>query len=332
MDPTGRRAEDLARHVLAPLLRGGELVPRRPVGPRLGLALGAGRTIVDDEIRETIDAARLRVARGIVAIDTLPPPSPAEWALLAALNDLLQVTNHELSGLGTRSRHDDLAVATSALIDRIPAPDTLREAVARHASFSTVLSLRRVDRHVTWWTGSETFRGQTPPPRLLAWPDVRNVRVREETVSLSDMAADTPVAEARYHEALSGFLAATPLTDIGTAARRTPAFAWSHHTVAVVSAVAGRNLAVRTLRGMTDDDGSAKRAATEALRRAAERLPDGLREATVVPFLDELEALCSQDPDAEPPGSERPASERPGSGTTSSGTTSSEISTSNALS
>lgn len=192
------RAEDLARHVIAPLLVGGDIVLQRPFGPKLALTMGEGRNVVDNDLRTDIGNARLRVARSLVAVDALPPLSPAEWALAAGLNDLLQVTNHELSSFATRGRHDDLLDATLELVQRVPPSRTLEEAVARHATFSRVLMLRRLDQHVSWWTGSESFRGQQPPARLLAWPGLRNVQTRTEAVNIVAMAAGTPLDEQRY--------------------------------------------------------------------------------------------------------------------------------------
>jgi len=269
------RAEDLARNIIAPLLLGGDLVLQRPFGPKLALALGEGRNVVDNELGTTIDNARLRVARSVVAVDALPPLSPPEWALAAALNDLLQVTNHELSSFATRGRHDDLLDVTHELVERIPPSRTLEEAVARHATFSRVLMLRRLDQHISWWTGSESFRGQSPPARLLAWPGLRNVQVRTEPVNLVAMAAGTPLDEQRYLGLLDAFLSCSPLTDLAAAFRVTPAFVWTRHTVGIVSTVAGSNLALRALSVAADDKPAAATSALKALTRAAKQLPEG---------------------------------------------------------
>ena len=58
----GERAESLASDVLGPVILGGQVRPQRPFGPKLALALGEGRQIVDNDLRATVDSARLRVA------------------------------------------------------------------------------------------------------------------------------------------------------------------------------------------------------------------------------------------------------------------------------
>src|SRR5690606_6037100 len=93
---------------------------QRPFGARLALALGDGRRVVDNDLRTTIDNGRLRVARSLVPVDVLPELGPAEWALAAGLNDLLQATNHELSSFATRSRHEELLDAVADLTVHIP--------------------------------------------------------------------------------------------------------------------------------------------------------------------------------------------------------------------
>lgn len=283
------RAEDLARHIIAPLLLGGELVLQRPFGPKLALTLGEGRNVVDNELKTNIDNARLRVARSIVAVDAIPPLSPAEWAMAAALNDLLQVTNHELSSFATRGRHDDLLDATLELVERIPPSRTLEEAVARHATFSRVLMLRRLDQHISWWTGSESFRGQKPPARLLAWPGLRNVQVRTEPVNVVAMAAGTPLDEQRFLRLLDTFISCSPLTDLATAYRVTPAFVWTRHTVGIVATVAGSNLALRALSVAADDKPAAATSALKSLARAAKQLPEGAAREIATQYVGWLE-------------------------------------------
>ena len=164
------RAENLAVHVMGPLLVGGTVRPQRPFGAKLASTLGEGRQIVDNDLRSRVDFARLRVARSVVAVDVVPPLTAIDWALTCALNDLIQVTNHELSSFATRGRHADLLDAIRGLCHQIPIPATLEEAVGRHATFSRALQLTREDQQVAWWTGSDHFRGQEPPKRLLAWP------------------------------------------------------------------------------------------------------------------------------------------------------------------
>jgi hypothetical protein len=280
----GERVESLARGVIAPLVLGGLGVLGRPFGQKLACEIGVERRIVDDELRTRIELVRLRVARSLAPVDFLPELDRHEWALAAALNDLLQVTNHELSGIGTRRRHQRLIESVRDTVRRIPASKTLGEAVARHATFSRVLALARTDTHVAWWTGSADFRGQEPPPRLLAWPGLRNVRVDRQRVALVEMARGTPADEAAYQQALAEWLACTPLTDLASAHREAPIFAWSPHTVALVATVPGSNLALRALSVATDDDAAAGQRALAALARAAATVPAGPAQSIAAQF------------------------------------------------
>ena len=269
------RAESLAVHVIGPLVLGGAMAPQRPFGPRLGLEIGPERRIVDADLAARIDTARLRMARSVVAVDVVAPLSPAQWSMAAALNDLLQVTNHELSSFATRSRHEELLAATASLIEQIPPSQTLEEAVGRHATFSRALMIRRFDTHVSWWAGSDDFRGQPPPGRLLSWPDLRRVEVNRRPVNIVAMAEGVPVDESHYLAVLDAWLSTSPLTDLSTAYRVTPRFSWTRHTVGLVASVAGSNLALRALSHAADDKPEAAGAAIEALARSAAELPQG---------------------------------------------------------
>ena len=105
----GERCEELAHEVLAPLVLGGAIHPVRPfgglLGLRLGVAGGESRRILDADLASRLDVARVRRARLLAAADTLPDVDEGDWAVLAALNDLLQLTNHHLGGPLTRGRY-----------------------------------------------------------------------------------------------------------------------------------------------------------------------------------------------------------------------------------
>lgn len=283
------RAESLAVHVMDPLLVGGTVRPQRPFGPKLALTIGEGRQIVDNDLRSRVDFARLRVARSVVAVDVVPPLTAIDWALACALNDLVQVTNHELSSFATRGRHAELLDTIRALCDQIPTPATLEEAVGRHATFSRALELTREDQQVNWWTGSDHFRGQEPPKRLLAWPGLRNVRITKTRVRLADMAAGAAIDEDDYIAGLGAWLACSPLSDLATAFRKRPRFSWSSHTVSLVATVAGSNLALRALSHATNDDPDAAEAAVDAMQASAATLGDGAASKMASQFADWLD-------------------------------------------
>ena len=114
--------------------------PVRPFGALLALRLGAGkdgavRRVADAGLWSRLDVARVRRARLIAAVDTLPELDAGDWAVLAGLNNLIQQrTNHELAGALTRGRYGRLVANMRWLCERIPAPrDTAGRALAaRH--------------------------------------------------------------------------------------------------------------------------------------------------------------------------------------------------------
>ncbi|MBW2454051.1 MAG: hypothetical protein JRI68_06060 [Deltaproteobacteria bacterium] len=288
----GERAESLAAELLAPLVLGGPLALQRPFGARLALELGVQRTIVDNDLRTRIDSARLREARTLVAVDVLPPLGLSEWAIAAALNDLLQITNHELSSFATRTRHQELLDATVTLCRTIPACASLQEAVARHGTFSRALAIRRTDVEVKWWTGSSSFRGQQPPSRLLAWPGLRKVNVTQAAVGLAEMTDGIPIAPAAFDQALSTWCSLSPLSDLASTARPAPQFAWTAHTLSIVGSPAGCNLALRAFDHATHLDDAAVAAAVTAMNVSAGQLPAGSHaQALAVGFTKQLAAM-----------------------------------------
>ena len=241
------RLEGLAQGVLGPLVLGGKMHLVPPIGPKLGVRLASdGRRIVDDSLRTKIDVARVRQARLIVPVDTLPDPTVNDWALVAALNDLLQTTNHHLSGPFTRSRHEALIASVNQLLDVVPGPRTIAEAVSRHTCFARVLEVVRTDTRVAWWAGSASFRGEPPSPRLLTWREFRRVHVEPHTVRLSEMPDGvTALHPEQFNAALALWLTRSPLTDIATMTRESPPFAWSLPTLALIKSPKGQVLASR---------------------------------------------------------------------------------------
>jgi hypothetical protein len=262
------RLSELAHDVLAPLVLGGPLHPVRPFGVRVALIVGDGAASIGGELRTQIEVARVRVARLIAPVDTLAEIRPADWALVAALNDLIQLTNHELAGPFTRSRYPRLLASVRDLCELIPAPVDLAAALSRHATFSRVLDCFRTDTNVVWWTGQASFRGQRPPARLLKWRRLRNVEIESRRVGLVDMGQGiSALTPSDYAEALSLWLTRTPLTDLATATRRSPTFAWSASSLGVVATVPGRTLAYRLLLRQPHD------LVVAALARAAREIP-----------------------------------------------------------
>jgi hypothetical protein len=268
------RCEELAHAILGPLVLGGEVHPLRPFGGPLALRCGIDRRIADADLASRIDVARVRRARLLAPVDTLPEIDEAEWAMLAGLNDILQLTNHNLTSAFTRGRYGRLVANLGWLCERIPAPRDVASALARHATFARALDMVRTDSTVSWWTGSARFRGEPPPARLLAWREVRRVRVDARRIPLAEMAAGvTGLPAEDFADVLALWLSRSPLTDIATATRSTPVFAWSASTLSLVATPAGHGLAMRALARLPAD------VVLGVMTRAAQQVPPGLEEA-----------------------------------------------------
>jgi hypothetical protein len=243
---SGELVASVAERVLAPLIAGGPLLPVPPIGEARAIAALEHAAFAGGALNE-VRARRLRVARRLTPLDALGDPTPGEWLLLFALNDMLQSTNQTLLGPFGSERPRLLLEMVLSLIARAGAPATVGDALSRHATFSRLLSIVRVDTHVSWWVGSRTFRGMHPPSRLLSWRKVRRVHESEQSVALADMTPATDSAEPLFAEAVRALLAASPLSDLACAGRAAPAFRWTGASLALVTTPGGRTLALRAL-------------------------------------------------------------------------------------
>jgi hypothetical protein len=246
----GAIAARLFDGVMAPLVLGGGIAPGRPIATLTQGALEElatrGTATLDQDRVTRVDLARLRRARMLAPVDSLAPPAAAEWALAAALHDIVQSTNPGLcTPLRRRAAVRTLEIGQETVACAGP-PRNVREALSRHTWLARLLEIARTDTVVSWWAGSRAFLGVEPPPRIRAWPALRRVKVepsRSALLSVSPLAFDG----AHLGQAMAGLLAATPLTDLATCARVLPRFAWSDASAGLVAHPTGRALAVRAL-------------------------------------------------------------------------------------
>lgn len=217
--------DELFTGVVAPLALGGKLRPPRPIGAGLATAIAdlADVFVASDErlARAAMDA-RARRARALWPLDDLAPLSANEWRLAAALSDLLQVANPNLTGAFFAGRRTRLLASIEATLAQVPPVATAREALTRHATFGRVPELARLDSDVRWWTGSATFLGTPPPERLLAWPSLRRVSLDEKRTGIAELPNHSPAHAQRWTSVLATWLSRTPLTDLSWK-RREPA-------------------------------------------------------------------------------------------------------------
>jgi hypothetical protein len=245
----------LYERFVAPLVLGGEITPGPGVGARAAFELDGCLATVDRDLRSRVDLARVRVARRLVGVDVLDEPDRAEWALAAALHDMVFALHPALDHLLHRSAADRLLTLAEQTIERVPPGESLKDELSRHTFFARALELQRTDTYVSWWTGSRTFLGTTPPPRLLAWPELRNVRTEETHVTLAELPTSLhPARRERFLRVLALWLAKVPLTDLATSTRSIAPFVWTDAALGLLAGPHGRVLGLRALALGPDDD------------------------------------------------------------------------------
>jgi hypothetical protein len=263
---------------LAPLVLGGVMRPERAIGGKNALGIGA-RTPADADALSRAQLARVRLARKLAPVDRFEPaPSGPEWALAAALHDLVQATHPGFNAVFRRSGPARILAVIEQTLARVPRPASAGDALSRHSWLSRMFELARTDVEVKWWTGSETFLGEDPPARLTAWPELRRVHQVRTPRPLMDLpSSGAAVDAARFATVVEGLLARTPLTDLATIDRASPIFVWRHATLMLISTAAGRTLALRALSFLPS------RAVDAALGRATRQLfaQKALRAASV---------------------------------------------------
>ncbi len=241
-------AKRLYERFLAPLVVGGELTPGPAVGPKAALELDGGTSAVDPDVRSRVDLARVRVARRLIPVDTVPDPSTADWALAAALHDLVHSLHPELDGVLHRKAPDRLLDFAEQVIERVPPASSLEDVLLRHTFFARTFEIQRTDTFLSWWTGSRKFLGTDPPPRLVAWPGRRRVP-KELTTDRRGELPDVLQAgrRERFRRLLTQWLEKVPLTDLATCDREVSPFRWTGAALGLFATPGGRVLGLRAL-------------------------------------------------------------------------------------
>lgn len=258
------KAQLLYRRVLVPLVTGGPLHPLEPIGPDQAVRLASTGARIAETLEDGwVQVLRVRRTRMLLPVETIGAIDEPQWLLAVAVNDLLQASDPQINTLLAPRRADTLLDDVQLCLSLVPAPQTLGEALGRHATFGQVLQTQRCDTAVQWWCGSATFCGRAVPKRLTLWPNMRRVRTGEQLVDLAMMASHGgDELRARYRTAIRNVLQATPLTDLATAARAQPSFAWSETTLSLMLMPPARQLAARAIRMAAD------RTAVDAIKAA----------------------------------------------------------------
>lgn len=230
------------------------MLPGRPIGPRVALAIGDDRPTTDIDQHAHMQLARVRVARKLTPVDRFEALCGQEWALLAALHDIVQTSHPDLTGVLRSKLPGKLLDLVGVTLGRIAAPASLGEALSRHTLVSRMFEITRTDTVVSWWLGKSEFRGEAPPERLSAWPKLRRVNVAQSPRPLMSLPLHGGGVEPeRFELAVRALLSKSPLTDLATAGREAPRFAWSAETLALTGARAGRTLALRALAAQVEE-------------------------------------------------------------------------------
>ncbi len=241
--------ERLFKTFLGPLVIGGTMLPGKIFGGRNALSIGDHRPPSDVDLLSRCELARVRTARKLAPVDRFEPaPTGNEWAMAAALHDLVQSTHPGFDAMFRRSGPNRILDVIVKTLERVPAPANVGDALSRHTWFSRMFDLARTDVDVRWWTGSERFLGTDPPARLVAWPELRRVTQTRTPRPLMELPSSGSAVDAQsFASVTEAFLRKTPLTDLATAHRPSPAFAWTRENLSFSSTHAGRTIVIRAL-------------------------------------------------------------------------------------
>ncbi|HTM19460.1 MAG TPA: hypothetical protein VL172_03100 [Kofleriaceae bacterium] len=233
--------EFLERFVL-PLVRGGELVVGDPIDAEQLQGMIDDLPHASDAL-VAVDEARTDVLAELVVRPPALVLDADELQLAAALHDVLflshprtdswAVTGGALRKVGEAARR---FAAQPLSTDRV-------RVLARHGLLHAIFAVRRTDTKVSWWTGSATFFGQRPPPRLTAWPAVRRVRTETSSSGFQELFG---IPEAL--PVLSALLRRSPLTLLLGGPEVSVPVHWEEAVFLLRDAELARALAYRALR------------------------------------------------------------------------------------
>ena len=224
------RAEAFLSGFVHPLVAGGEVHVSSPLDAedvvelRAEATLGGDPTLTSEALQAVDRARQARVA----ALWLHPVPTPWDEtaiALSVGVHNLLFFSHPDAKRWSvSRRRSQQVLELTARLLQRGPCA-TVEEVLARHTILANLSHLSRTDVVVDYWAAVEEFRGQRPPRRLMRWPRLRRVRPSARTLSWlhEDKLSDDQL------QLLGSLFALSPLTDLVTPHRTSPAFSWEPH-------------------------------------------------------------------------------------------------------
>ncbi len=234
-------AEFLDQFVL-PLVRGGQLLVRDPIDAEELQALIDGLAHASEAL-VAVDDARAEVLSELVVRPPALVLDAEELQLAAALHDVLFLSHPRAGSWATGSGALRRVAEAARRFGSVPMTGDRTRVLARHGLLHGVFTIRRTDTKVSWWTGSATFLGQRPPPRLTAWPNMRRVQV-ETTLSGVQELFSLPEAA----PVLSAMLRRSPLTLLLAGPDAVVPVHWEEAVFLLRDAELARALAYRALR------------------------------------------------------------------------------------
>jgi hypothetical protein len=216
--------DDFLAGFALPLVSGGELHVGRPLDREDLTALAAEAESPGDTL---VRVEALRHARAEASWPT-PVNTPLDGPsrrLLLGLHNTLFLGHPERERFTVRESRLEQLCAFARWCLELPAPADEAELVARHTLLCQLPQLTRTDVEVRFWVGRRQFRGQTPPPRLTRWGNLRRVRRLEERVQW--LADETLTGEQRA--LIRALFAASPLTSMLSVTRPFPPLRWQPH-------------------------------------------------------------------------------------------------------
>ncbi len=241
----------VSRFVL-PLVVGGPVHVEGPLGPGVvGEWLRLVRPDVGVLTRLT-DVMRRRLAH-LGAMGELGDLPLDALTLAAVWHNLLTMTHpaaHDRKALRTKVRG-----WCDAMLGWLDVPRTRAEATLRHGLLGRLGTLGRVDTHVEFWAGYADFIGVAPPPSLIAWPDLRRVKVQRARVDLPQLLRGLDPGPggddaSDLRGTVRAAFAASPLTDLSLVDRPAPfTFVWTAGAINCLGDEALRGAIARGLLG-----------------------------------------------------------------------------------
>jgi hypothetical protein len=217
MSAIQERFDAFVRDFVAPLCAGGQLSVRLPLGGKHLAHFTSGA--VPDAVAE----ARIIDARDAIAADlvsrppVLAPLHQDEPALrVAAVAHNIVALSHPRMTKGVLGRRTARRVArfTAEMLAGIPAADTMPEAVSLHSLLWNLPRLVRTDRVVKYWAGTRRYSGQQPPHRMVRWPRLRRVSIKEERHRWQES-----LLTIEQRDLLTGLMRRSPITDLVNASK-----------------------------------------------------------------------------------------------------------------